>query len=49
MDVSIMEGPLVYDYVDFDYLTSLVIKSTLNEFIIEDMNLLHRLVLTKKR
>ena len=37
MDVSIMEGPLVYDYVDFDYLTSLVIKSKfLNEFIIED-------------
>ena len=37
MDVSVMEGPLLYDYVDIDYLNNLIIKSTfLREFIIED-------------
>ena len=37
MDVSVMEGPLLFDYVDIDYLNNLVIKSTfLREFIIED-------------
>lgn len=37
MDVSVMEGPLLFDYVDIDYLNNLIIKSTfLREFIIED-------------
>ena len=40
MDVSVMEGPLVFDYIDIDYLNNLVIKSKfLKEFIIEDEKL----------
>ena len=27
LDISIMEGPLLYDYVDHDYLESLIVKS----------------------
>ena len=37
LDVSIMEGPLLYEYVDHDYLDSLIVKSKfLREFTIED-------------
>lgn len=37
LDISIMEGPLLYDYVDHDYLESLIVKSKfLREFTIED-------------
>ena len=37
LDVSIMEGPLLYEYVDHDYLDSLMVKSKfLREFTLED-------------
>lgn len=37
LDISIMEGPLLYEYVDHDYLQSVIVKSKfLREFIIED-------------
>lgn len=37
MDVSVMEGPLLFDYIDIDYLNNRIIKSKfLREFIIED-------------
>lgn len=37
LDISIMEGPLLYEYVDHDYLQSVIVKSKfLRDFIIED-------------
>ena len=37
LDISIMEGPLLYEYVDHDYLQSVTVKSKfLREYIIED-------------
>ena len=36
-NLELMEGPLLFEYVDFDYLNDLVLKSKfLREFIIED-------------
>ena len=37
MDLSVMEGPLLFDYIDFDYLSNLVKKSKfLREFTLEN-------------